>query len=97
MSETVDTHPEPNRGDETMAAEDPAPFAPFAPFAAALARLRAARGWTQHRLSVESDVPVSAISTLERGRREPRLSTLARLASALGVGIDELAGREGGR
>ena len=69
------------------------PADPLAPFAAALARLRRERGLTRYALARLAGVPEIALSKMERGTREPRLGTLAKLAGALGVGLDEVAGR----
>lgn len=51
---------------------------------------RAARDWTQEDLSAKSGLAVVQISRIERGVREIRLTTLLKLASALGVTTDEL-------
>ncbi|MFC1411521.1 tetratricopeptide repeat protein [Streptacidiphilus sp. N1-12] len=42
-------------------------------------------GWTQDELADRSGVSVHSISVLEAGRRQPRLSSVARLADALGL------------
>jgi transcriptional regulator with XRE-family HTH domain len=50
--------------------------------------LRAARvgaGLSQERLSALSSLHRTEISLLERGERDPKLSTILRLAEALGV------------
>jgi transcriptional regulator with XRE-family HTH domain len=55
--------------------------------------LRAARrgaGISQDDLARESGVDRTAISTYERGRREPNLRTIVRLADALGIAPAEL-------
>jgi transcriptional regulator with XRE-family HTH domain len=54
-------------------------------FAANLRRLRGAAELSQESLSDLSGLHASEISRLERGARDPRLSTIVRLARALGV------------
>lgn len=49
-------------------------------------------GWTQARLAQESGVAQSSISELEAGIKQPTLPVIKRLAGALGVTLDELAG-----
>jgi transcriptional regulator with XRE-family HTH domain len=56
-----------------------------AQFGATLRRLREAAGLTQEQLGARCGMDLSAVSRLERGHRNPRLSTLVRLAGALGV------------
>jgi transcriptional regulator with XRE-family HTH domain len=63
------------------------------PFPAALRRLRESKGWTAYRLAKESDVSQITLARLEAGGRDPQLSTLVKLADALGVTLDELCGR----
>lgn len=63
----------------------------------AAARLRS--GLTQAQLADASGVTDETISRIERGRYEPAVSTLFRLAEALDISLDRLAGepaREGG-
>jgi transcriptional regulator with XRE-family HTH domain len=63
----------------------------------AAARLRS--GLTQAQLAEASGVTDETISRIERGRYEPAVSTLFRLAEALDISLDRLAGepaREGG-
>lgn len=70
-------------------------------FAANLRRLRRRRGLSQEALGEEAGgLHRTEISLLERGEREPRLSTIVALAQALGVraqtliaGVDEAAPR----
>jgi len=47
--------------------------------------LRKARDLTQEQLAAACDLHPTEISRLERGKREPRLGTLVRLARALEV------------
>jgi transcriptional regulator with XRE-family HTH domain len=55
--------------------------------------LRAAAGLTQQELAVRAGLSVSVVSQIEQvTNADPRLSTLAALAGALGVSLDQLAG-----
>jgi transcriptional regulator with XRE-family HTH domain len=60
------------------------------PFGLAVRAARIEHGWSQERLSVESGLDRTYVSGLERGRRNPALQTLARLADALDVPLSEL-------
>jgi len=51
---------------------------------------RVAAGLSQERLGLRCRLHRTEISLLERGRRDPRLSTIVRLASGLGVDAAEL-------
>ena len=53
-------------------------------------QLRRARGWTLADLATAVGISPSAISLLETGRREPRVSVLRAAAQALGVELAEL-------
>lgn len=58
-----------------------------------LVRLRSERGWSQEDLAHESGVmPFTAISKIERGIRNPTVTTVERLAHALDISIGELLG-----
>jgi transcriptional regulator with XRE-family HTH domain len=62
--------------------------------AARLRVLRHFRGWTQGQLGQEAGVSRQYVSGLEKGKRpRPRGETLERLATALGVDVDQLLGR----
>ncbi|MCP2032333.1 putative transcriptional regulator/DNA-binding XRE family transcriptional regulator [Okibacterium sp. HSC-33S16] len=52
--------------------------------------LRIARGMTLEQLGAAIDRAPSQVSTIENGKREPRLSMLRRIASALGTTTDNL-------
>ena len=53
--------------------------------------LREAAGMTQHALAVAAGLHVSIVTQLEQGTAtDPRLSTLLKLANALGVGVERL-------
>ena len=56
-------------------------------------RLRRERGLTQLELSLESGFTRAYLSGLEAGKRNPRLLSLNRLASALGVTVGDLVRR----
>ncbi|HYO92875.1 MAG TPA: XRE family transcriptional regulator [Polyangiaceae bacterium] len=58
--------------------------------AANLRRLREARGLTQQELSDASGVPRPTLAHLETGQANPTLGVLARVASALGVAMEQL-------
>lgn len=61
---------------------------------ASLATIRRMRGLSQADLAAKAGLSVVAVFHLEQGRRDdPKLSTLAKLADALGVTLDRLAGR----
>jgi transcriptional regulator with XRE-family HTH domain len=47
--------------------------------------LREQKGWFQKDLAQAARLPVRTIGRIERGEVDPRLSTLARLANALGM------------
>ncbi|WP_368233485.1 helix-turn-helix domain-containing protein [Anaerotruncus rubiinfantis] len=55
-----------------------------------IVRLRQLKGWTQEDLAHYADLTVSSISKIERGKSNPTLRTLDRIADALGVETDEL-------
>ncbi len=55
-----------------------------------MAQARTARGWTQEQLAEEIDVDPVSISRYETGARALSLSTLATVANALGLGLNEL-------
>jgi transcriptional regulator with XRE-family HTH domain len=62
-------------------------------FGERLKRIREKRGWTQMELANQSGVPYETIYRVERGtHQEPRVSIAAKLARALGVSLDVLAG-----
>jgi DNA-binding XRE family transcriptional regulator len=54
-------------------------------FIAAVVKARAERGWSQADLARELGLPRSAISRLEAGDTDPRLSTVVAVCSALGL------------
>ncbi len=59
-------------------------------FAVNLKRARTAAGITQEELGLRCDLHRTEISLLERSEREPRLSTIVKLAGTLGVSPESL-------
>ena len=55
-----------------------------------LKRLRSRKGLTQEALARKAGVSLGYVARLEIGRHDPKLSTLKRLAKALGVKLAEL-------
>jgi transcriptional regulator with XRE-family HTH domain len=53
-------------------------------------RLRQARGMTQETLAKAANVSLAYIGRLETGHYDPKLSTLRKLATALGVPLAKL-------
>jgi DNA-binding Xre family transcriptional regulator len=65
--------------------------------AANVRELRAARGWSQHRLAAQTGLSPAMVSHLEAGKRNFTLPMLERVAAALERGArDLLAPRPGG-
>jgi transcriptional regulator with XRE-family HTH domain len=62
-------------------------------FADRLQRLRQVAGLTQLQLAEAARNPVSSLRNWEQGRRLPQLDAAVLLAEALGVTLDELAGK----
>ena len=59
-------------------------------FGLAVRRRRTQAGISQERLAELAQVERAYVSALERGRRNPTLITLHRIASALGIPLPEL-------
>jgi len=59
-------------------------------FGLAVRSARQRHGWSQERLSHEAGLDRTYVSSLERGLRNPTLTTQARLAGALGRPLHEL-------
>jgi transcriptional regulator with XRE-family HTH domain len=53
-------------------------------------RLREARGWSQEGFAHEGSLGRSFAGAIERGEKDVRLSTLAKLARTLGVSLSQL-------
>ena len=60
------------------------------PFGAALRRLRLAAGMSQEQLGLEAGVQRNFISLIETGQNQPTISTIVKLARALGMKASEL-------
>lgn len=60
------------------------------PFGAALRRVRLAAGMTQEQLALEAGVQRNFISLIETGQNQPTISTIVKLARALGMRASEL-------
>jgi len=56
-------------------------------------RLRLARGLTQEQLAVDSEIDLTYAGGIERGRRNPSVEVLTRIAAALDVELPELLER----
>ena len=59
-------------------------------FAANLRRRRKELGLSQEQLGARANIQMADISRYESGSRDPRISTVARLAAALDIPIAEL-------
>ncbi len=55
-----------------------------------LKALRAAKSLTQPQLATQAGISTGQLGNIERGQAEPRIDTIYSIASALGVGLDEL-------
>jgi transcriptional regulator with XRE-family HTH domain len=53
-------------------------------------RLRLARGLTQEKLAFEAELDLTYIGRIERGRRNPSLLVMARIADALSAPLTDL-------
>jgi transcriptional regulator with XRE-family HTH domain len=53
-------------------------------------RLRKAKGLTQEQLAVDSGIDLTYAGGIERGKRNPSLEVLVRIAAALDVRLGEL-------
>ena len=59
-------------------------------FGKRLRDLRKGRGWSQEKLAERSDLDSTYIGGIERGRRNPSLVSLAKLARALIISLPDL-------
>lgn len=59
-------------------------------------RLREECGLTQQQVEARSGIPQETLSRIENGRRDPRLGTLEKLATALSMDVSELLARLAG-
>lgn len=71
----------------------PSPTLATPKFAACLRSLRVVRGLNVAALAKASGIDATQLGRYESGTREPLLSSASRLADALGVTLDQLAGR----
>ncbi|MEI6073473.1 MAG: helix-turn-helix transcriptional regulator [Verrucomicrobiae bacterium] len=55
-----------------------------------VARLRAAKGFSQEKLAEKAEIDRTYVSGIERGVRNPGIKTVLQIAKALGVSITEL-------
>jgi transcriptional regulator with XRE-family HTH domain len=62
-----------------------AKLTPQQAFGVVLRELRTQRGFTQESFALECDVDRTFVGLMERGERQPTLTTLYRLAGPLGV------------
>lgn len=53
-------------------------------------RLRQAKGLTQEQLAVDAKLDLTYVGGIERGKRNPSVKVMARIAEALGVAMSEL-------
>jgi transcriptional regulator with XRE-family HTH domain len=53
-------------------------------------RLRQQRGLTQEELAFEAEIDLTYVGGIERGRRNPSLMVMARIADALSVSLPKL-------
>jgi len=60
------------------------------PFGAALRRVRRAAGLSQEQLGLEAGVQRNFISLIELGQNQPTITTISKLAWALGMRASEL-------
>jgi transcriptional regulator with XRE-family HTH domain len=55
-----------------------------------VAQLRVQKGWSQERLARRTRLSLRTINRVERGDVEGHIGTIAKIAKALGVTVDEL-------
>ena len=53
-------------------------------------RLRRAKGWSQDDLAAEADIRQALVSEIESGSTNPKLSSIEKIAGALGVKVSDL-------
>ena len=59
-------------------------------FAKNIKKLRKARGLTQEQLAFESEIDLTYMGAIERGKRNPSLLVMGRIAHALSVRVIDL-------
>ncbi len=52
--------------------------------------LRKKKGWSQEEFAFECDINKNYLSDVERGRRNPTLKVLEKIAKGLGITLEEL-------
>ena len=57
---------------------------------ATIDRLRKAKGWTYRELAIRIGCTEQSVLLWAKGRQEPRANQLVRIASVLGVSMDQL-------
>jgi transcriptional regulator with XRE-family HTH domain len=55
-------------------------------------KLRLQRGMTQEELAFEAEIDLTYVGGIERGKRNPSLMVMARIAEALAVPLTKLVG-----
>lgn len=58
-------------------------------FGKRLSEVRRAKGFTQQELAEKLDISLVSVGYIETGKRWPRLTTLHRIADALGVPLEQ--------
>lgn len=53
-------------------------------------RIREERGLTQEKLAVDSEIDLTYLGGIERGKRNPSLMVMARIAAALSVPLADI-------
>ena len=59
-------------------------------FGKAVRELRSARGWSQEHFATRAEIDRSYMDTLERGERNPSLTTIANVARGLEMSMSEV-------
>ncbi|MBX2994048.1 MAG: helix-turn-helix domain-containing protein [Bacteriovoracia bacterium] len=59
-----------------------------------IAKVRKSKGYSQDRVCLEAGLSRGALSKIESGRVEPKISTLALIAITIGVPLAKLTGIE---
>lgn len=63
---------------------------PYSQLGEEIKKLREERGWTQEDLAEKAGLNPTHLGFIEQGRKEPRLKTLQKIASALNVQVRDL-------
>lgn len=62
-----------------------APITPHAAFGQVLRKMRQAEGWSQEQLGLEAGIQRNFVSLIETGQNQPTITTIFKLATALGT------------